>query len=238
MFDHILYYYCNIFKLLRAETSVLLQKSFEIRHSVYCQELGWEPLNEAEQEKDSYDDNAEHILLLHRPSKNFIGCVRGILVNPSAARLLFPFENHLEDILAKGLIDPRYFKRQTISEISRLAILGNIRHNKGNLHIELENGAEHLMAVFLYLGIAAICHLKKIPHLFGIMEPKLARHIKLCGGELKQVSDVFEHRGQRAVFYINLNTLLKTLTSPIKKLFKCVSYDLLHTSKFNKLWQV
>ena len=58
---------------------------------------------------------------------------------------------------------------------------------------------------------------------FAMMELRLARHLRRFGIIFQQASDVVDHHGQRAAFYISRHTLMNHLEPEIKKLM----YELL-----------
>ena len=55
---------------------------FRIRHSVYCEELGYEPSNPDRLETDAYDHRSVHCFLQSVRTGQFVGCVRLILSDP------------------------------------------------------------------------------------------------------------------------------------------------------------
>ena len=63
-----------------ANTGELKEEVYKIRHNVYCEELGFEPLRPDQMEMDEFDAFAQYCLIKHIGSDAFAGTVR--LVTP------------------------------------------------------------------------------------------------------------------------------------------------------------
>src|SRR5712675_2520849 len=72
--------YTNHFDVIRADTSALLDRVYEIRYQVYCVENAFEdPAQNLDgREIDGDDDRAAHVLLIHRESGEAAGTARVI----------------------------------------------------------------------------------------------------------------------------------------------------------------
>src|SRR6185436_337975 len=70
------------FDLVVADTPALRCEAYRLRYQVYSLERGFEPGDNG-MEIDSYDDQSQHVLLLHRESDAVVGTVRLI---PSAGK--------------------------------------------------------------------------------------------------------------------------------------------------------
>ena len=47
-----------------------------VRHKVFCQEKGWEEVQDNALEKDEYDTHSIPVVLIHKGSNEPIACVR------------------------------------------------------------------------------------------------------------------------------------------------------------------
>ena len=119
------------FEILPALTASERQATFRIRHSVYCEDLGWEAVQADGMETDAYDPQSLHCLIRSRASGNFIGCVRLILAAGGGQLAPLPFEGTCGDTLDRSIIDPAKLPRGKIAEVSRLAIVSQYRRRRG-----------------------------------------------------------------------------------------------------------
>jgi N-acyl amino acid synthase of PEP-CTERM/exosortase system len=57
------------FSVVPANTGILLEKVYQLRHQVYCDELGYEQQRASQLEFDEYDKRSIHCLLFHKSSQ-------------------------------------------------------------------------------------------------------------------------------------------------------------------------
>ena len=57
------------FSVVHANTANLLEKVYQLRHQVYCEELCYEQQRASQLEHDDYDKRSIHCLLFHRSSQ-------------------------------------------------------------------------------------------------------------------------------------------------------------------------
>ena len=79
------------FEIKFAASTALRQESFKIRHSVYCEELGWEPLRENGMETDECDEYSFALLLVHKRTGQYAGTARLVTKPPPVAPPRFQF---------------------------------------------------------------------------------------------------------------------------------------------------
>ena len=220
-----------------AHNQYLKQKSFEIRHNVYCEELGFEECNEARQETDDFDLHSIHCVIQHRSTNRFAGTVR--IVYSLSENQELPLEKFCLNSIDHPTLVPTNFPRHKICEISRLAVPSEFRRRQSdkfkgaatgaineNEYSEKELRCFPFIAIGLYLSAANIVISKGIEHVFVMMEPRLARSLKFVGIEFQQIGPVVEYHGKRAPYYINPELLLKNLTPGFKKLFDGIQSEL------------
>lgn len=215
----------------------LRSASFNIRHQVYCEELNFEPLRDNREETDEFDPQSLHCVIQHRESKKYAGTVR--LVCTKSDTQLLPIEKYCLDSIDHPTLSPTNFPRHKICEISRLAVPEEFRRRRSDkfkgaatgainetIYSEKELRCFPFIAVGLYLSAASIVMNRGIEHVFVMMEPRLARSLKLVGIEFKQIGPVVNYHGKRAPYYITPDMLLKSLTPGFKALFTSVKSDL------------
>lgn len=211
------------FSVVPANTELLIKKVYNIRHQVYCEELGYEAERANHLEFDEYDLRSSHCLLFHKPSQSYAGCVRLIMAAPDDNDAKFPFEVSSGKQLKWGIAPPTDHERHKYGETSRLAITSKFRRRRGETKSP-DGGSEAIdnstaderrsfpsVALGLYLAATAIAIDKDLEGVFAIMEPRLARQLRRFGFLFEQVGDSINHRGIRAPFLINTKQVSNTL---------------------------
>ncbi|ALU42115.1 PEP-CTERM/exosortase system-associated acyltransferase [Pseudoalteromonas rubra] len=182
---------------------------FTIRHQVYCDELNWEARQQTQLERDEYDAHSIHCLLQHKPSKEYIGCIRLIIPSPHSS-LTLPSQDQYGGYLKTSLLLP-LLQSGTLSECSRLALLPDVRRKNIKDYRQDEPGtvsqpaSQHtqLMSVSLYFCCIALAKLHGCRGTLLLASPKLSRHLKMLGLTLTRLSEDIEHRGCRAVYHFD-----------------------------------
>ncbi len=124
--------------------------AFNIRHQVYCEELGLEPVNSQKQEKDEFDPYSIHSLIKHIPAKKtglkrfipsskssqrihtpqYAGTVR--VVRPEHRGEIIPIQKYCLDTISPDKINPQDFAPHEVCEISRLAVPVEFRRRQND----------------------------------------------------------------------------------------------------------
>ena len=205
-----------------AQSQSTRDQSYTIRHKVYCEELGFEPLRSDKLEKDEFDTFSSPCLIKHRRSGHYAGTVR--LVRPQSEEQLLPIEKFCLDSITHETLNPRNFARQDICEISRLAVPLEFRKRQMdkfsgaaigviNEHTYSENELRcfPFIAIGLYFSAAALVIHNDIKHTYVMMEPRLARSMRFIGIQFEQIGPVVNYHGKRAPYYINPTLLFHNL---------------------------
>ena len=226
------------FRIVPADTRALREEVFRIRYDVYCEELKFEDSSAFpdRMERDAYDEQSLHLLLHHKPSGVYAGCVRLVRANPAAPDTLLPFERLCADRLFKEVLDTSTLPRLRIAEISRLAVRARFRRRPGEQSVAEgvvpERGESSgkrkapPIALGLYLAAAATGLMTKMDGVFALMEPRLARRLSTYGIAFLQVGEAVEHRGMRAPFYITGNALYAHISPMVRGLLDVILGDL------------
>lgn len=220
-----------------AKNDELRNKAYEIRHNVYCEELNFEPLKDDKLEVDDFDAHSFHCLIRHISTGRYAGTVR--IVYSRADSQLLPIEKYCLDSIDHETLNPKNFPRNSICEISRLAVPQEFRRRQTDRHkgaatgvINEETYSERelrcfpFIAVGLYMTAANIVANKDIKHCFVMMEPRLARSMKFVGIEFQQIGPVVDYHGKRAPYYITPEMLFKTLSPGFMALYKNIQKQL------------
>lgn len=212
-----------------ASDDELRKKVYQIRHNVYCEELGFEPVNALGIEKDEFDDFSQHCLIHHLNSDKFAGTVR--IVRPQREDEQLPIQKYCLSSISHKELNPFLFDRKDICEVSRLAVPLHFRRRQMDkfagaatgvinqqTYSETELRCFPFIAVGLYFAAAAMALESGIKHAYVMMEPRLARSMSFVGIRFEQIGPVVEYHGKRAPYYINQELLSKNLTPGFAKM--------------------
>lgn len=195
------------FAVMPALDDELRRETWRIRHDVYCEDLGWEPLRADGMETDAFDSHSVACLMRSTLDGSRVGCVRLILCNPEDPTVPLPLEAACAATLDRSLFDPAKIDRRRIAEVSRLAVVSKYRRRKGEsdkpISLELSDFGEPgqqrfpFIPVGLYLTAFAVAEQLGIDYLMVLTEPRLARHLGKLGINIRQIGGGIEHRGLR-----------------------------------------
>ncbi|WP_421861773.1 PEP-CTERM/exosortase system-associated acyltransferase [Motiliproteus sp.] len=219
------------FRVVPASTPELQAQAYRVRHQVYCRELGWEPLQENEQETDQFDKLAHHCLLQNVNNDEFVGCIRMVMLDPEDPMAPMPFQLACKQ-LREGEPDTEQQRRQVVAEVSRLAVIGKYRRRpheqKQAVSINdadfgtLKQPRFPYIPIGLYLGLLEMARINGIETLYILTEPGLARHFCKLGGKLEQIGEPIEHRGTRAPYKMEVNKVIADMSLMLRPLFKVI----------------
>lgn len=232
--DELVRSFAAYFQIVPAFTAELRKEVFQIRYQVYAEELGWEDTGNfpAGLERDSYDERSKHCLLRHIPTGEFIGCVRSVLPSAGGRTEKLPLEDSfgVDFVASHSLCEGLH--RERVTEISRIAVLSSFRHrpgekNRPNTDIEtpqVDSKQERRrfphIALGLYLAAGAMGIAEDMDAALAMMEPKLARRLRIFGIKFQQLADPIEHRGLRAPFLVSHDSFLCDLAPPMASLLR------------------
>jgi N-acyl amino acid synthase of PEP-CTERM/exosortase system len=226
------------FKTIPADTTELRNEVFRIRYDVYCEELGYEDTERFPDklEQDSYDPHSQHCLLWHKSSEQFAGCVRLAQASPELNNQKLPFELTCGEKIDRSIVDISQLPTESYGEISRLAVRSTFRRRAGekntpfgvvpdsSLEIE-ERRSFPLIAFGLYLAAAASGLNNGLERVFAMMEPRLARRLRIFGINFEQIGEPIEHRGLRAPYQITEEGLYSRMPEELKLLLDDIRQD-------------
>lgn len=222
------------FQVVFASTQQLRDESFRIRHAVYCEELGWEPLRENKLETDECDDYSFALLLLHKRTGHYAGTARLVISPPFAPQLKLPFEKYVLDKIESNIIDFDALLRGSFSEISRLAVPEAFRRRLGEQNVpfvvndlnpqsdvfsEEERRNFPNIAIGLYLGVIAFADLCNHESIYVVVEPRLKRRLERLGFLFEQVGEELDYHGIRALYYLPRAKFIANLNKEIRELY-------------------
>lgn len=229
--------FCKYFRIEAAVSPTQRETVFNIRHQVYCEDLGFEPQRPDRREIDEHDANSLHCLLQTadvepRP----VGCTRLVCASTASPDYLLPFERACARTLDRSIIDPARLPRDRIGEVSRLAVVGAFRRRRGEERSVcgldqddfgiLEQPRFPYVPISLYLGVVALAARNGIDTLFVLTEPRLANHFARLGVNIRQIGEAVTHRGTRIPSMIDVRDVIDNMRLLMKPLWREVASEI------------
>lgn len=217
------------FEVVPALNDALKDEVYRLRHSVYCEDLHWEPVRPDGREIDAYDAQSIALIMKHVGTGEYVGCAR--LVRPSVAdpAALLPFESASQGSMDPAVFDFASVPREQVAEVSRLAVIAKYRRRHGEAPRAAPAsgdafGTEHMprfpyILIGLYLGVVAIARLHRIETLFVLTEPRLADHFRRLGVDIRQIGTPVEHRGMRVPSVMSVSDIIIGLNPYMRPMY-------------------
>lgn len=163
------------------------------------------------------------------------GCIRLVLTPRDRPLLPLPSEKVCAATIDRRLFDPAAFPRESIAEISRLALAPEFRRMRPERNkdpvVPTDIGTPtHPGALYLrlgrYLGAIALAHRLGIEALLFLTEPRLAAQLRKFGFPITQVGDPVEHRGTRVLSMAHLDDPIQRLPFYMRPLYRVVEREI------------
>lgn len=210
---------------------------YHIRHEVYCEELGFEPVRPDKREVDEYDGQSLHCLLsTSNEPHQLVGCTRLVLTRPDDPTYPLPFERTCEATLDRSIIDPARLPRDRIAEVSRLAVRAAYRRRRSDKRAAVALNDEDFGSVVqprfpyipigLYLGAVALADRSGVDTLFILTEPRLAAHFAKLGVDIQQIGGPVEHRGARVPSMMDVKSIIKNMRFLVKPIWRVIQEEI------------
>lgn len=205
------------FDILPARAEAARLEVLQLRHAVYCEELGYEPVSPQGVERDEHDEHSEFALVRHRASGRAAGCVR-LIRHPGLPDWRFPFERACGDTLHPDYMDSAW--RHDATEVSRLAVHQDFRRRRGeydspegggNSVVDSNDRHYPLIAMGLFLAATAMILNHGSHQSFVMVEPRLSRLLHSCGLNYTLVGEIVEHHGKRGPYRTQRGEILHYL---------------------------
>jgi N-acyl amino acid synthase of PEP-CTERM/exosortase system len=220
------------FDVFFANTSELLEHVYRIRYDVYCREFQYEREEDCPGglEQDEYDqsEHSLHVLIIHKASQIGAGCVRMIRPPLDDPTFLMPMEKHCSHTLNHPDRHPSRIPRDRIAEISRLAVHTSFRKRLGEAEspygIVHEMDQEELrtfpaISLGLFAAATALLELHQRPHMFAMMEPRLARRLKGLDWPFVPIGEPMDYHGLRVAYHVTVEECRQSWKDGIRQLY-------------------
>jgi N-acyl amino acid synthase of PEP-CTERM/exosortase system len=212
-----------------------LREVYEIRYRVYCEEFAFETAEAFpdRQEKDEFDEDSLHALIRHKSSGLPAGCVRMVSPQGAESSSFLPFEKNCADSLDAEFIDRLSLDRNTICEISRLAVDSEFRRRPGEgvtrygavegLDCSMqERRTFSLIAVTCFLAATALTDLSGRRNVFAMMEPFLPRLLRRSGINVQRAGEDIDYHGMRAPYFVTTQSAIEEMRPDLRELYTAV----------------
>jgi N-acyl amino acid synthase of PEP-CTERM/exosortase system len=217
-------------ELVPAVDEPLQQASYRLRHTVYCEDLGFEPVREDRRETDLYDAHARALLMRQIGTGEFIASARLIRTPSDRTDDLLPFEVICADTLDCSMLARDPVPREAVAEASRLCVISKFRRREGEDPVPAplaeRDFGDHLfprfpyMIIGLYLGVAAMARLEGVRRLYQLTEPRLAEHLSRLNVQVVPVGGAVQDRGMRIPSMIDVEALVANLDRFVRLMFE------------------
>jgi len=219
-----------------ASSAELRKRVFEVRYRVYCAEFGYEERAAFPdgQERDKYDAASLHCLITHRPSGRPAGCVRLVPANAGPGLELLPLEEHCGPSLDRAFLDGLNLDRDTVCEISRLAVDGQFRRRPGESSTRYgmpealdvsrqEQRSFSLISVAAFLAATALTDLAGRTNVFAMMEPFLPRMLERSGIRFQRAGADTDYHGIRAPYFVRTQDAVANMRPELTELYQTIN---------------
>lgn len=226
----------DYFTIHVARSQAELDRIQHLRWQVYCHDFHYEREEDCvgERESDAYDNRAVHAYAVHQPSGLTAGCVRIIRATSLEVGETLPIHKAYLDREdpETGWMDG--MRRDTLFEVSRLAVSSRFRRRKGEESSPLgavdagetlgggDPRALPMLSLALILSATAMGELYGLHDACAMMQPRLARLLMRFGIEFKQVAPMIDYHGRRAAFHVTVEDAVHGIQGEARELYEAV----------------
>jgi len=223
------------FQAIPALDDDLRRSAYRIRHTVYSEELGYEPVRADGLETDEFDARSVHCLL-RTLGGDFVGCVRLVLAGVEDPNARLPFERLCAQSLDRSIVDPAKLDRSKIAEVSRLAVVSRYRRRRGEQKVPLAIDESDFgtpdrprfpyLAMGLYLGMLAQARHHGVETLFMLTDRRLAKQLSRLGANMRTIGPPIRHRGERYPSMMSVQEVINGLTFFVRPMFAVIAAEI------------
>lgn len=149
--------------------------AYQLRHNVFCEELGWREQTQSGLEIDSYDTNAVFFAVFDK-RQEMVASLRLILPGDT-----FMLEKEFSCLVSKSA---GIKKQSDRAEVSRLCVAPQARNGIISCNFQL-----HTVSMFLYKSVYHWCLVNHIRYLYFVVEDKVCRLLRAQGFPCKSLGE-------------------------------------------------
>lgn len=152
-----------------------MNQAFQLRHRIFCEDLGWVPQSDNLMETDGYDWHAAHIGVFNENHRIV-----------AFSRLVFPGTYFMIEKEFSSLIGPHHIirKQYDTTEASRLCVAPESR--KTLVHSDF---GSHGLSMLAYKGMYHWCLMHNIRYVYMVVEQKVYRMLQAKGFRSQTVGE-------------------------------------------------
>ncbi|MFK7828588.1 MAG: PEP-CTERM/exosortase system-associated acyltransferase [Congregibacter sp.] len=204
----------------------------KLRHRVFSEECGYEPVTLSGRESDVYDQHSLHCVIYHRRTGIPASCIRLIL---PARETRMAMEDLCEERIHLRYVQHIRDRRDRVCEVSRFAVdpafrrtsydeSGEFLDSCGLEFSALERQSFGLLSTVALLSALAMAHLSGRHYMFSLMEAKTPRLVRRSTGvNFEQAGEPLEHRGQRVPFCLTAKGAVEQMRPDVAPLYHSIS---------------
>lgn len=206
-----------------------------IRHRVFSEECGFEPVAQCGRESDSYDKHSQQCLIYHRETGLPAACIRVIYAGRDQPLAI---EDLCRDRIHVQYREKLAEHRGSVCEVSRFAVDPDFRRAVAEGCLALPQGGHHelsaaekgcfsILSTVALLSALALAELDGRRWLFSVMEPMTPRLVRRSAGvSFKQAGESFEHHGEIVPFCVSATDAVDQLRTEISPIYRSVRSQL------------
>jgi N-acyl amino acid synthase of PEP-CTERM/exosortase system len=228
------------FEIVPAFTNALKEEVYRVRHRVYCEDLGFEPIRPDRRETDEHDFNSLHLLMRDVNTGEFVGCTRIVRPRQGDQHYQLPFEKSCAAVLDRSIVDPAKLPRNHIAEVSRLAVIAEYRRRKGEANSALSISGKDFgtpkqprfpfIPIGLYLATTELARLNGIDTVFVLTEERLANHFGKLGFNLQHIGKRIDYHGNRIPSMMSVSGTISNMRINLQSLYRVIAADIENNS--------
>lgn len=237
------------FTLVVANDESEQRTCFKTRHQVYCEEMGFEPPRASKMEVDEFDEFALSCYIKHKATGDCAGTIR--LVMPQHPGQLLPVEQNCPEAIRMDEHSPQRYPRFQVCEISRLAIPKQFRRRHSDSNVSPVTGKSlsgafksnaprrnfPYLSLALYFFAASICILRDIENVYVMMEPRLARSLRMLGINFEQLGSEIDYHGKRAAFQLSPMEFMQQISPALQRFQRKIMNELEEVPNFGAIFR-
>lgn len=216
------------------------QEIHRLRYRVYCEELRYEDASAFPDrlESDEFDVRSLHCAVIHRRSGIAAGCVRLVFAPDGPQFTPLPIEKHCAHALDPAAAGMMKHNRDSICEISRLAVDVRFRRRPGEAYSRLgerfssldighqEQRTFSLVAIAAFMAATALTELTGFHNIFAMMEACLPRMLARSGLYFDLAGQEIDYHGRRAPYFITTASALDGMAPELREFYHEIRREL------------